>query len=63
MTFEKGCTAGFEDYVGLSYEESSLVLQDLSPTQEGWDADDRSVLCLAYLEDETTMESFENAQI
>ncbi len=59
----EGCTEGFEDYVGVTYEESSLTLQDLSPTEEGWDADDRGVLCLAYLDGETTTESFEGAEI
>lgn len=60
---QDGCTGGFEEYVGTSYDESSLNLQDLSPTEEGWDADDRSVICIGYLDGETTTESFENAEI
>lgn len=58
-----GCTKGFEEYVGIAYDDSTLTLQDLSPTEEAWDADDRSVLCITYLEEETTTESFEGAKI
>ncbi|MGB3764508.1 MAG: septum formation family protein, partial [Ornithinimicrobium sp.] len=28
----EGCTEGFEDYVGITYEDSTLTLRDLSPT-------------------------------
>ena len=63
VIIREGCTQGFEDYVGVTYEDSELTLRDLSPTKEGWEADDRSVLCLAYLDGETTTESFEGAKI
>lgn len=59
----EGCIAGFEDYVGQSYEESTIDLQDLSPTEDGWKDGDRSVLCIGYLSGETTTESFEGSQL
>ncbi len=41
------CTAAFEDYVGLSYEESSLDYFYFSPTEDGWNNySDRTVSCI-----------------
>lgn len=57
------CSEGFEEFVGIPFEESRLALNWLSPLEEGWDAGDRSVQCVAYFTDETTTESFEDAKI
>lgn len=59
-----GCLGGFEDFVGVPYEESQLELQDLTPSQDGWDAGDREVICVAFLVDGSqTTESFEGSGI
>jgi len=60
---EEGCTEGFEDVVGIAYAESELMVQDLSPTRESWEAGDRQVLCLAFLTGETTSTSFEGSEL
>jgi hypothetical protein len=39
------CGAEFEGFVGLPYEESVLEFSYLYPTEESWDAGDRSVTC------------------
>ncbi len=57
-----GCLAGFEEFVGVSFEESALELQDLTPVEEGWEAGDREVICVAFLSDGSqTTESFEGS--
>ncbi|MBA2696816.1 MAG: septum formation family protein [Ornithinimicrobium sp.] len=58
---EEECLSGFEEFIGTGYADSSLEIYDLSPTQESWDAGDRRVLCLVYLPDDTTTESFEGS--
>lgn len=60
---EEGCLEGFEEFIGISYADSSLSVRDLSPTQESWEADDRQVLCVAFTEAEPATESFEDAKI
>lgn len=55
------CVSGFEAFVGTAYEDSTLEIYDLSPTEDSWDAGDRQVLCLVYLEDDTTTQSFEDS--
>ncbi len=60
---EQGCIEGFEDYVGSSYDDSTIALRDLSPTAESWDAGDRAVLCIGYLEDSTSTESFRGSKV
>ena len=50
FAFEE-CFAPFEAYVGESYAESPLDYIYLGPTQESWDAGDRSVLCILYSAD------------
>jgi Septum formation len=57
-----GCLAGFEEFVGVPYEESQLELQDLTPVEEGWADGDREVICIAFLADgSVTTESFEGS--
>ncbi|CAM3344940.1 septum formation family protein [Occultella aeris] len=62
---EEGCRTGFEDFVGLSYDESALGLDFIPPNENTWDqANDRQVICVAYLLDgTTTTESWEGAAI
>ncbi|MGB5936893.1 MAG: septum formation family protein [Ornithinimicrobium sp.] len=62
-TLEENCLAGFEEYVGVEYAESTLSVRDLSPSEESWDAGDRQVLCIAFTEGEPATESFEGAEI
>lgn len=42
-----GCQEHFESFVGLPYEESTLVFSAYQPTMESWiQADDRAVSCV-----------------
>lgn len=44
---QTGCVARFEDFIGLSYDDSIYFLQSFTPTEESWsELDDRSVLCV-----------------
>lgn len=44
---QTGCVARFEDFIGVSYDDSIYFLQSFTPTEESWtDLGDRSVLCL-----------------
>lgn len=44
---QTGCVARFEDFVGVSYDDSIYFLQSFTPTEESWtELGDRSVLCL-----------------
>ncbi|MBW8172591.1 septum formation family protein [Ornithinimicrobium sp. Arc0846-15] len=60
---EAECLPAFESFVGVSYEESSLFISDLSPQEEGWDAGDRETICIAYTEDADVTESFEGSNL
>lgn len=42
------CTAMFEDFVGLPYEESVLDISFFGPTEESWAAGSREILCTVY---------------
>ena len=42
------CLEQFRDYVGETYEESSLDIADIRPTSKSWKAGDRTVVCLVY---------------
>ena len=45
----EACSAEFEPFVGVGYNDSDLEVNYLVPTQESWDGDDdRSVLCFVY---------------
>ena len=58
----EGCIAAFEGYIGTAWEESELQMTYIAPNEETWDqADDREVLCVAFLVDSTTTESFEGS--
>lgn len=62
---EAECVPAFEDFVGIAYAESSLIIEPLMPSQESWDqANDREVLCFGLLQDGSmTTESWEGAAI
>jgi len=40
------CEETFEDFVGISYEESELYYVNFFPTEESWEEGDREILCL-----------------
>ena len=42
------CVSAFEEYVGISYIQSSYEFGWLVPTEGSWGAGDREVICFAY---------------
>lgn len=62
---EERCAAAFEEYVGIAFEESSLKMSYVYPSEETWNqANDREVLCFAQTADGSTVtESWEGAAI
>jgi hypothetical protein len=41
------CSAGFEDFVGASYDDSELLIRHFHPTENSWkDRGGREILCL-----------------
>lgn len=58
----EGCLSAFASFVGIDYADSALMMQPIYPTQETWEqANDREILCVAYLTDGMTTESFEGS--
>jgi hypothetical protein len=49
----------FEDYVGVPYDETSIGVAYLTPTEDSWEADDREVVCLVGLGGEPVEGSLE----
>lgn len=45
---EDNCLPAFEDYVGLSYQQSALEVTWFQPTPGGWDDGDHTVQCAVY---------------
>jgi hypothetical protein len=45
------CLAQLADYVGQTYELSSLDIADIRPTEKSWNRGDRTVVCLVYDQD------------
>lgn len=43
---EDDCTAEFDSFVGLAYEESTLSFSYYFPTEASWAGGDREILCL-----------------
>lgn len=43
---DQECLARFEEYVGTTYEQSTLAYSYYMPTAQSWDAGDREVACL-----------------
>ncbi|WP_168211887.1 septum formation family protein [Ruania zhangjianzhongii] len=60
---EEQCLPAFEEFVGADYQESSLDINFIGPSQDTWDqADDREVICVLYTMDgSTSTESFEGS--
>jgi ribosomal protein L40E len=52
---EDNCLPEFEEYVGLSYQESIYYMGSLSPTDDGWSSGDRGFSCYLYNASETPM--------
>ena len=48
---QSACLSQFDIYVGSEYEVSALDITGLWPEQEGWEAGDRSGVCLLYAMD------------
>ena len=47
------CKAAFEEYVGISYDDSTLYLSYYYPTEETWtEINDREILCIVTTTDD-----------
>jgi hypothetical protein len=55
---EEECTGDrFEDYVGISYNESRYYFSPLVPSEDSWeDADDREIVCYLHEQDSSEIE-------
>lgn len=51
---QDGCLAGFDTFVGMPYEDSSLDFNYLSPTEGSWESGDHEILCIVMGPDKTT---------
>jgi hypothetical protein len=49
---DEDCLGAFEDYVGVPYEESTLLFANLVPTEASWADGDREIVCFLFAEDE-----------
>ncbi len=47
---------GFEEYVGTPYARSALEFVYLTPTDDSWEQDDRTVICIAVRPDGGTLD-------
>ena len=43
-----GCFERFENFLGIPYEKSTLLVRMLYPTAESWAQGDREVSCMVY---------------
>lgn len=60
---DEACIDGFEDFVGVEWESSTLEYTTLFPTAEGWeDHDDREALCMVFDPAGQTEGTLENAR-
>ena len=59
---QEECTAAFEEFVGLAYDDSALQITPLEPTDEGFEAGDRNVLCFVTDPEGDTTGSLEGAE-
>lgn len=58
------CYSVFEEFVGLSYEESTLDFWAMFPSQQGWEmADDRTVQCFVGPVEDTVTGTLEGAAV
>ena len=60
---ESECVDKFEPFVGTTYEDSTLYIYYLAPTEETWGQGDREVLCSLYLPDEQLEGSMEGSEV
>ena len=51
---EAACLPSFETYVGRDYQTSELYVTTFEPTPEGWNLNDRSLLCTVSTENTAT---------
>jgi hypothetical protein len=49
------CLDAFTSYVGVNYDNSTLVFSSLVPTSSSWGQGDREITCLLANSDETTV--------
>lgn len=42
------CVDEFTEFVGMTYDESALEINYMTPTEESWAVDDREILCTVY---------------
>ena len=56
---DEACTAEFESFVGVPWEDSIVDLAYLTPTVDGWAGGDRNVLCYAFIDGDTSPGSLE----
>jgi hypothetical protein len=58
------CLSMFEQFVGLSYDESALEIVTIYPTPDSWKAGDKEFTCLVSLKgQETLTESLKNSKM
>ncbi len=51
---EAFCTGEFQGFVGTAYDESEVYAYFLTPSSDSWGQGDREVVCIAYLDGDTT---------
>ncbi|MEX0797248.1 MAG: septum formation family protein [Acidimicrobiia bacterium] len=57
----EACIGSFGAYVGISYEESVLVVGTLSPRAGTWEDGDREVICILYEPEQKLTGSMRNS--
>lgn len=45
---DQGCATAFPDFIGVSYDDSSLKISYYFPTSDSWKNGDREILCTVY---------------
>ena len=50
---EDVCRPGFEDYVGVPYDDSEWFGTFINPSEQTWEEGDREILCVLHTEEET----------
>ncbi len=58
---DEACFAAFEDYVAEAYEDSPFEFWYYTPTEQSWKRDDRRVLCVLGVPEETVTGSAEGS--
>ncbi|HEY9412677.1 MAG TPA: septum formation family protein [Jiangellaceae bacterium] len=55
------CSAEFQTFVGLAYDDSELYVNFLTPTADSWAQGDREILCTIYEEGAQTTGTLKDA--